>query len=288
MKTKLHTRRIKRDEKTRPRRRRREAREDSETIERRRVEPERRTRVRRRIEDRRTGRQVADPDGPTLRKLAGSVIASLLDFRARTREERPAYQHLRSELVDLLSDFQRRSKRYGLDEYGHAHFALVALADESAMSVEWDGERKWEENPLQVELFGKFDAGDRFFARLKEAQDDDDPGVLEVFFNCLCAGFQGVHRNDPSALRSLRGRLMQRLEVLDLRDENFLTPDAYGRDLERPLLTRRFPIAWALPIVLGAVGLYVGYYVMLDRQARDIVDSARTSANEEVHSAAPR
>ncbi len=211
--------------------------------------------------------------GPNLRSLSSPVIAKILAFRASAPAERPSYQPFRSEMSEILDEFQGRARRRDLDADGHAHFALVALADETAMAVEWEGERRWEENPLQVELFGKFDAGDRFFTRLRDALEDDEPDVLEVFFNVLCVGFQGSHRDDPATLTALRGRIMQRLDVLDLRDEPHITPDAYGRQLERPLLTRRFPVFWAIPFVLTAIGLYAAYYITLDRQVETIKTS---------------
>ncbi len=293
MKTELFTRRA-RDAK--PKRRRRDEPEEED-----RARGGRRARARRSDvdedddEDRPAGRGRARRGGrsvereevrgeaPQLRAIASPVIASVLSFRALPKAERPTYSSFRREVADLLDDFQRRSRRFDLDPDDDAYFALVALADETAMSVEWDGEAEWEKNPLQVELFGKFDAGEKFFTRLRRAMEDDEPSVLEVYFNALCAGFQGNQRSDQAALASTRGRIMQRLNFLDLRDETFLTPDAYGRELERPLLTRRFPVMIALPFLIGAIGLYAAYYITLDRQVEEIrssVEVTKSAADE--------
>ena len=205
-----------------------------------------------------------------LRALSADLFSTIFAFRAAPREARPSYRAFRQEAEDLLSELRRRGERQDLDRGGEARFALVALVDETAMNAEWDGSAEWTRNPLQLEYFGDFTAGDVFFDRLLDLQKRDDSGVLEVYYLCLCAGFRGRYRNDPATLDSIRNRIFQRLSVFDLQREPHITEEAYGRHLERPLLKRRFPFLWALPFVLGAIGLYAAYFVILRGQVADI------------------
>jgi type VI secretion system protein ImpK len=215
---------------------------------------------------------------PTLRTLSADVFAAVLGFRAASNDERPHYRAFRQEATDLIAEFERRTERERLDLDGDARFALVALIDETVMSSDWSEATEWAAKPLQMQYWGDFTAGDRFFERLEQLQSHADDDLLEVYYICLCAGFRGRYRDDATTLMAIRNKLFQRLSVPQLTDEVHLTPEAYGRNLERPLITRRFPFAWVVPFVAGAVGLYAAYYVILERQ----VDSVARLASEPV------
>jgi len=210
----------------------------------------------------------------SLRDLSTDLFATVFAFRAADRATRPPYHVLRREIEDLLHDFEGRAKQ--LDPSGDALFALVALVDETAMTAEWDGAEQWQ--PLGKQYGDpELKAGELFFERLNKLQTSGNDDLLEVYFTCLCAGFIGKYRDDPVGLASIRDRLFQRLPVPNLRDEPKLTPDAYGRNLERPLLTRRFPFWWAVPCVLATIALYVALYLTLAWQVRDIDHLATTA-----------
>lgn len=218
--------------------------------------------------------------------LATDVVAAILAFRAATNEERPPYRAFRQELVDFLSDFERRAQRERLDSNGDAYLALIALADESVLSSDWEDVDEWSRRTLAMDLLeGELRVGDRFFERLEKLLRGEDEDVLEIYYVCLCAGFRGRHFDDPATLRTIRNRVYGRVVDADPREGGPLTPDAYGRDLERPMITRRFPIWWALPFVLGVIGLYGAYYVVLGQQAGDIAQE--TVADFEWTAAAP-
>lgn len=212
-------------------------------------------------------------EGVRLADLAADVLAAVMEFRAAAADARPSYRTFRQDIGDLLTDFQRRAERAGLDRQDHARFALVGLVDESAMTAEWEGAANWKRDPLQVDYFGKFIAGEEFFQRADEIARGEDRDLMEVYFLCLCAGFVGEKHNDPDGLWALRKRLAKRVATVEPRDTDSLTPGAYGHHLERPLLTRRLSLLWALPFVLGAIGLYAAYYVTLDRQVEAIPDA---------------
>lgn len=241
------------------------------------AQQQRSTGIRREREPERGPAREPDRSRVRLCDLASELFAALLSFRATERAEKPAYRKFRQEIGDLLGDFQRRAERAGLDRSSDGRFALVALADETAMGADWEGAPQWKREALQIELFQSAYGGEAFFDRAEQIVKGDDQDLMELYFTCLCAGFVGEKRADAQGLAALRSRLYQRIATLDLRDESHLTPDAYGHHLERPLLIRRFGVLWALPFVLGAVGLYVGYYVTLDRQV-DAIPSGAVSA----------
>ena len=202
--------------------------------------------------------------------LATDFFATVFAFRAATNDERPPYRTFRQEVEDLLADFERRAERERLDARGDARYALVALIDETVLASDWHDADEWRDKPLAIKEFQDANAGEAFFDKLDRLARGEDREVLEIYYTCLCAGFRGKFRDDPGTLRSLRNRIYGRIVSTDPQEEGKLTPDAYGRDLERPLITRRFPLLWALPFVLGTIGLYAAFYFILSQQVREI------------------
>src|SRR5439155_582431 len=124
----------------------------------------------------------------------------------------------------------------------------------------------WRREPLQMHYFGDFLAGEQFFDRLDDLHAGADADLLSIYFTCLCAGLRGMFRDDPNALSSRKRKVYQQLDHFDLRDENHLTEEAYGRHLERSLTRAHFPVLWLLPFVLGAIGLYLAFHSVLGQQ----------------------
>jgi type VI secretion system protein ImpK len=198
-------------------------------------------------------------------------FATVFAFRGAQDDERPGYGAFRSHVMAQLADARRRIEDERLDPRGYAQYAVVALVDETVMSSTWPGAEQWRREPLQVHYYDNLLAGEKFFVRLDELRSGADDELLEVYFLCLCAGFQGRFRDEPSELQSQRRKLFQQLRPLDLRDEKHLTEEAYGRTLERSLVRSRFPLWWVVPFVAAAVGLYVAFWVVLNQQVNALV-----------------
>jgi type VI secretion system protein ImpK len=198
-------------------------------------------------------------------------FAAVFAFRAAGNDERPSYGPFRAHVMSLLADARRQAEGENLDPKDYAHYAAVALVDEAIMTSEWPGADQWRREPLQKHYFDNFLAGEHFFSRLDELRGGAEDELLEVYFLCLCAGFQGRFRDDREELRSRRRKLFQQLRPVDPKDEKHLTEEAYGRNLERSLARSRFPLWWLAPFVLGAAGLYVAYYVVLHQQVNGLI-----------------
>lgn len=204
-------------------------------------------------------------------ELFGTVFA----FRAARNDERPGYGSFRAHVMSLLANARRQAEEERLDPRGYGQYAMVALVDETVMNSDWPGAEQWRREPLQVHYYENLLAGEQFFQRLDELRSGADDDLLEVYFLCLCAGFQGRFRDEPAELQSRRRKLYQQLRFGDQREEKHLTEEAYGRNLERSLVRSRFPVWWIAPFVLGAAGLYAAFYVVLTQQVGTIVDLAR-------------
>jgi type VI secretion system protein ImpK len=105
---------------------------------------------------------------------------------------------LRRRLHGLLDRARREARAAGSDDAAvrAASYAAVALVDETVQRSDWEQKDEWLARPLQRERFGRFDAGEEFFAaldRLREAPVDN-AGALEVYYLCLALGFEGQYR----------------------------------------------------------------------------------------------
>lgn len=146
----------------------------------------------------------AEPVSPS----AGSGIRALLRDTAllvtslAQDGRREPVEALRSECVKLVREFAAalEQHRVPVDVQQDALLAQCGLLDETVLRQLGDGERaRWEARPLQVEHFGRHDAGayvfERIAARLREPQSNAD--LLEAYAAILGLGFTGRYAARP-------------------------------------------------------------------------------------------
>jgi type VI secretion system protein ImpK len=84
----------------------------------------------------------------------------------------------------------------GEREIEDAKYALIALLDETVLSIAGPCRDHWIGSPLQLEYFGTNVAGEEFYRRLDklllEAESMNE--VLEVYYLCLSLGFEGKYK----------------------------------------------------------------------------------------------
>lgn len=100
-------------------------------------------------------------------------------------------------------------------------YVIVALVDEVMIFSNWPYAKNWQQNPLELEVFGRSIAGENFFSLL-ENEGYKDPELAELFFICLCFGF---NRNDRQ-YRDYKQRLYALIPQRMPEDERRLSPGA--------------------------------------------------------------
>lgn len=100
-------------------------------------------------------------------------------------------------------------------------YVLTALIDEVIIFSSWEYNNDWQANPLEMELFGKSIAGERFF-ELLENDGYRDPELAELFFVCLAIGFDRKIVRDKEMKKRLYALINNRLPE----DERRLSPGA--------------------------------------------------------------
>ena len=114
---------------------------------------------------------------------------------------------LRERCKQLMADFSTALDQRGFaaDVREDAECAQCGLLDEAVLRhLSAENKPVWDAQPLQVERFGKHDAGERVFARLEQRMREASPNIalLECYSAVLGMGFMGRYAREGKAKRS--------------------------------------------------------------------------------------
>ena len=193
----------------------------------------------------------------------------LIVIRMREAEDLGDPSALRKLIMYYIDLFKRNCKTAGITDeaVADALYALVALIDETVLSVGGACRDYWFGRPLQLDYFGDNIAGQEFFNRLNKflAQAEKKKDVLEVYYLCLSLGFEGKCKiADPqerSALVDEAGRKLRRAKI---RISTALSPHGNRTDggtVPKKSGIGQFPL-WMAGAVAGGVCLVV-YLILL-------------------------
>ena len=91
--------------------------------------------------------------------------AFMLVLQLRASQEYGDPEVLRQRILHMLEKTEHQARRQNIDseDIQKAKFALVAFLDETIITSEWSQKQAWLANPLQLQLYNRFDAGEEFF-----------------------------------------------------------------------------------------------------------------------------
>lgn len=173
----------------------------------------------------------------SLGRAAGDFIGYVLLFRECPDTQRPSVPALRSHLVGLLDEFDRSpaAGQAPPDEVQEARFALVAWADETILLSDWSGRDEWLREPLQLQIFRTNRAGDEFYDHLAALRPEQNL-AREVYFLCLCLGFEGRYVGQEAERAQLTRQHFEMLRAAgrarDLATTTPLAAPAYRVEIE--------------------------------------------------------
>lgn len=172
---------------------------------------------------------------------------------------------LRRRIKDLLDKIERDGKRVDVSPDGiqMAKFALVAFIDESIITSEWSRREAWRANPLQFELFGRYDAGEELFRRVDQLRQrtQDNAPVLEVFYLCLVLGFKGKYQMfEQEKLRQLIAELHADLRRVAGKATNVLSPQGRRSDEIVDVVANEIP-AWVIGVAAAGIA-FIFWFIM--------------------------
>lgn len=129
----------------------------------------------------------------------------------------PPPDRLRQEILGMLQRMVSRCREGGIadPEIAEARYAIVAFIDERILKSNWNGRAEWMSNPLQLQLYREYAAGENFFARMRALQKREAAAALEVYFLCLALGFTGAlpgvsaEQSSKAYVEAIRARLFR-------------------------------------------------------------------------------
>lgn len=121
----------------------------------------------------------------------------IIIIKMRDSEDLGETAALRKLIMYYLVQFEKNCAVAGFSaEFIHSvKYALVAVLDETVLSIPGEARNFWITSPMQLEIFGDSIAGEEFYNKLDKLLIDPDKNsaALEVFYICLCLGFQGKY-----------------------------------------------------------------------------------------------
>lgn len=166
---------------------------------------------------------------PALADVVHTVLLRGLDLKKRLEEgPNPSLDVEQAILKDLLlaESETARVPEYGTDrerprgnldrtrdastpagqtDFLGVRYALVCWLDELFTRGDSDWSADWNEQKLEVELYGSNDRSWRFWQQAQLAQSRATDDALEVFYLCVMLGFRGDLRNHDEQLRRWAG-----------------------------------------------------------------------------------
>jgi type VI secretion system protein ImpK len=195
--------------------------------------------------------------------VVAEVLVLAAQLPANTNLPPPA--ELRQRLTVVLDAMvgKARAARFGDEDIAEARYALVAFIDEQILRSNWPGRAEWMAQPLQLQLYGEYTAGENFFNRLRVLlQRGGDAAAVEVYYLCLLLGFRGVFgaSAEPHALSEFVRIAEQHVRRV-VPNSSKLGPHAEPKDQVKPPRASNAPFvallaACSLLVLLCVGGLY--------------------------------
>lgn len=207
----------------------------------------------------------------------------LIVIRMREAEDLGDPASLRKLIMFYLNLFEKNCKGSGVadDSAAEAKYALVALMDETVLSIPGTCRDYWIGRPLQLDVFGDNIAGEEFFNKLQKllVQPEKKKDVLEVYYLCLSLGFEGKYKifspEERVATVDDLGRKLRRTRV---RVAAGLSP--HGKRTDAPFAKSRNRSGVPYPLWLAAIvlaGAVVGTWAVLTSVNMREVDAVLNS-----------
>ena len=181
----------------------------------------------------------------------------------------------RDKIRELINQIEIKAQKSAVPtaEIDHTKFALIAFVDECVITSDWDQREDWIANPLQMEIYGRFDAGDQFFTRLETFLQNPgaNAAVTGVYYTCLGLGFKGRYAIDgEEELSLLISKTNDALKKTVVSIPETLSPSAVPEKSARSSDTKF--LSWYLGF--GTILLALVFYLIITLISINVVDKA--------------
>jgi type VI secretion system protein ImpK len=210
--------------------------------------------------------------------VTGECFNALAQLRQLDDAALPAPEALHRRMRGFIDAMMQRAQQAGLsrEDVNDVAYAVVALADEIALSKPEAVRQFWIGQQLQLAYFQENVAGEGFFTRLEGLRRDARRHeILRVYYLALLFGFQGRYRvrGGELELMNLTDELQRELTRGKKPDDDALSP--HGERPERASArvgTRALALWIAGGSVAAALLAVVGLRVWLGSSVSSVVE----------------
>ena len=220
-----------------------------------------------------------------LSEICAPCFALILQLRASS--DFGDIEVLRRRIIDLLGDIEREALAAGIpaEDLKRVKFALVAFIDETLLSSDGPQQERWMSEPLQSQLYNRYDLGEVFFERLAKMREQPEAHaeVLEVYYLCMTLGFKGKYQlHEQERLREIIETTYEELRRTPGLGTGPLSPHGTPRDQATAEFKSKLP-AWVLAVAAVAIGvlLYLGMSFYISNAADSTADTIEEIARAE-------
>lgn len=195
---------------------------------------------------------------------------------------------VRNEMVGRLRHFVSRCREAGIadTEIAEARYALVAFIDDRVLKSGWTGREAWMSNPLQLQFFREYTAGENFFGRMRAILHRREAlFALEVYYLCIALGFAGAMQAAGTSAGASSYIEPARALLLHGVSADRVAPNAIPDQIHR---RRRHPFPFVVVAVIACLVLCVSALVGLRVGLDSTIHQATPDITAVKSAAAPR
>ncbi|KMQ52335.1 type VI secretion system protein ImpK [Chitinispirillum alkaliphilum] len=209
----------------------------------------------------------ADQHIESLTTLCTDIL--LIVIKMREAEDLGETSALRKLILYYIKEFDKNCAVMGVDKQTveYVKYALIAVLDETVLSIPGQARDFWVVNPMQLELFGDNIAGREFYNKLDKLMSTADKhrDALEVYYLCLSLGFYGKYKlGNTEEREEIITNLAKILVKCGKAQFDTLSPHAYRFSLKNRKTSVKkafFLPLWAIGTAMAGV-TFAAWFVM--------------------------
>lgn len=212
---------------------------------------------------------------PTLAELSEDIFLLVLGFRDRA--DSIEYGSLHQGVLKLFEEFDRKARnlKFDSEDIADSRYALAAFVDEAILRSQWPGKEQWADNPLQLEMFETYLAGEGFFEKLDtlRARGESVAEILEIYYLCLALGFEGKYGMEGSErLTALAKVVHDELNRFRPATQKVVAPNwkAVDGPVKETSQLPRWLIYTCAAVILLCILFYIGFFIRIRSVAGDL------------------